>query len=228
MMTTESAGKSRLTSAPLLLITAVFLLMAIGGGYLVRESRTRKSSSALTPNVGMPSNVSPAPARTPETVVPQETPEQLKQMADQQAQPILAKLKASPTDPALLVQLGDLRYDAGQYKQAISYYEQSLALDPNNTRVRADMASAYAYSGDYDRAIAEYKTALKYDPKHALSLYNLGMVLWRDKGDTKDAVEAWETLLRANPQFAQQMQVSKLVEQAKQHAHMAPPGQTGK
>jgi tetratricopeptide (TPR) repeat protein len=85
------------------------------------------------------------------------------------------------------------------------------------------MANAYAYTGDPDRAISEYKNALKYDPKHGLSLLNLGMVQWHDKGDAKSAVETWETLLKVNPQFAMQVQVEKLIAKAKEHINMPAP-----
>jgi tetratricopeptide (TPR) repeat protein len=144
-------------------------------------------------------------------------------MADEQAKPIAEKLKSTPKDPALLAQLGDLRFDAAQYKEAITYYEQSLALDPKNTRVRSDMANAYAYTGNPDRAITEYQTALKQDPKSGLCLLNLGMVQWHDKGDVKSAVETWEQLIKVNPQFAKQVQVEKLIAKAKEHATMPAP-----
>jgi tetratricopeptide (TPR) repeat protein len=152
-------------------------------------------------------------------------PGELKRLADVQAQPMMDKLKSRPKDPALLAQLGDLRFDAGQYKEAITFYEQSLALDPKNARVRSDMANAYAYTGNPDHAISEYQTALKYDPKHGLSLLNLGMVQWHDKGDVKSAVETWEKLIKVNPQFAQQVQVEKLIVKAKEHVNMPAPSE---
>jgi tetratricopeptide (TPR) repeat protein len=194
----------------------VFLVVGLALGYAIRASRpgpsTATQAKATVPIAGLPANV-PTP------------PGELKRMADEQAQPIVEKLKSDPKDPALLTQLGDLRFDAAQYKEAITYYERSLELDPKNTRVRADMASAYAYTGNPDRAISEYRTALKYDPKHGLSLLNLGIIQWHDKGDVKSAVETWEKLIKVNPQFAQQVQVKKLIAKAKEHLNTPAPTQ---
>jgi tetratricopeptide (TPR) repeat protein len=192
----------------------VFLVVGLALGYVIRGSRPGSGNATqakpTVPIAGLPANVP-------------DSPEQLQRMADEQAKPIVEKLKSDPKDPALLTQLGDLRFDAAQYKEAIKYYEQSLELDPKNTRVRADMANAYAYTGNPDRAISEYQTALKYDPKHGLSLFNLGMVQWHDKGDVKSAVETWEKLIKVNPQFAQQVHVERLIAKAKAHLNMPVP-----
>jgi cytochrome c-type biogenesis protein CcmH/NrfG len=213
MTTNERATKSRYSPTQSLVMAAVLLVVGLALGYVIRGSRSGPGNAKpAAPVASMPASA-PVP------------PEQLQRMADEQAKPIVEKLKSDPKDPALLAQLGDLRFDAAQYKEAIRYYERSLELDPKNTRVRADMANAYAYTGNPDRAISEYQTALKYDPKHGLSLLNLGMVQWHDKSDAKSAVETWEKLIKVNPQFAQQVQVEKLIAKAKEHLGMPPPTQ---
>lgn len=217
MTTNERATKSGFTPAQQLLVMVVVLVVVglVLGYYVIRGARPATGNATQAkPNAAAANLATNAPT----------SPEQLKQMADEQAKPIVEKLKSDPKDPALLAQLGDLRSDASQYKEAITYYEQSLAIDPKNTRVRADMANAYAYTGDPDRAISEYQTALKYDPKNGLSLLNLGMVQWHDKGDVKSAVETWKKLIKVNPQFAQQVQVEKLIAKAKEHLNMPDQG----
>jgi len=219
MITNEQDTKSGFSPTQSLAMAVIFLIIGLTLGYVVRGSHPAKNAVPVAtrnaPMAGLPANV-------------QISPGELGRMADEQSKPIIEKLKSDPKDPALLAQLGDLRFDAGQYKEAITYYEQSLALDPKNTRVRADMANAYAYTGNPDRAISEYETGLKYDPKNGLSLLNLGMVQWHDKGDAKSAIATWEKLLKVNPTFAQQAQVDKLVEKAKEHANMASQPQAGK
>jgi len=216
MTTNEQATKSGYSPKQSLVMAVVFLVVGLALGYVIRGARPGSGSAAqakpTAPMAGLPANV-PVP------------PGELKRMADEQAKPIVEKLKSDPKDPALLAQLGDLRFDAAQYKEAITYYGQSLELDPKNTRVRADMANAYAYTGDPDRAISEYQTALKYDPKQGLSLLNLGMVQWHDKGDAKSAVETWEKLKKVNPQFAKQVQIDNLIAKAKEHTSMPAPAQ---
>ena len=214
MIMNEGIRKSGFSSTLSLVMAVVFLVVGIAFGYVIRGFNPRtKNATMTTPNssmAGLPANV-PIP------------PGELKRMADEESKPILDKIKSDPKDPALVAQLGDLRFDAGQYKEAITFYKQSLALDPKNATVRSDMADSYAYTGDPDRAISEYQTALQYDPKHGLSLLNLGLVQWHDKDDVKSAVETWEKLIKVNPQFAKQAQIEKLIAKAKEHINMPVP-----
>ena len=55
--------------------------------------------------------------------------------------------------------------------------------------------------------------ALTSNPKDANSLFNLGMIRWKGKGDTKGAVEAWNQLLKSNPRLdaPKKTQVEKLL-----------------
>jgi cytochrome c-type biogenesis protein CcmH/NrfG len=150
------------------------------------------------------------------------TPEQLRQMADKTAEPILAELKSKPNDAALLAKAGDVYYDAQQFPEAVKYYESALKLDPKNSNIRSDMGTAYYYLGDADRAIAELNTSLGYSPEHAQTLLNLGLIKWQAKMDINGAVAAWQKLLDTNPNFPQADQVKQMIAQAKQHSGMKP------
>jgi cytochrome c-type biogenesis protein CcmH/NrfG len=44
------------------------------------------------------------------------------------------------------------------------------------------------------------------------------LVRWQGKGDPKGAVEAWEKLLKANPNYPQRQQVEQYIAKAKEHA----------
>ena len=72
----------------------------------------------------------------------------MKAMADKQAEPLLEQLKSKPNDAALLAQIGNLYYDAHVFPVAIDYYQKALAIDPKNSAVRTDMATAMFYMGD--------------------------------------------------------------------------------
>lgn len=150
------------------------------------------------------------------------TPEQLRQIADKTAQPVLAELKSKPNDPALLAKAGDVYYDAQQFAEAVKYYESSLKSDPKNPNVRSDMATAYYYLGDADRAIAELTASLQYRPNHPQTLLNLGLIKWQAKMDIEGAVAAWQKLLDTNPNFEQADQVKKMIAQARQHSNIKP------
>ena len=222
----SSSDNGTWTSLQAYTLAVVCLLVGVAAGYLLRGS----GSSAAVPAAevaqpasgGMPQGRGGAGAST------QPSPEQMKDMADKQAAPLLAELKSKPNDPALLANVGNVYYDAQQFKDATNYYEQSLKADPKNFDVRTDMATAYFYLGDADRAIAEFNTVLKDDPKRAQTLFNLGMVKWEGKGDTEGAIEAWEKLLKDNPDYPDRQRVEQAISRAKQHSNMAPGTTTNK
>ena len=108
-------------------------------------------------------------------------------------------LKDDPKYLNVLIQLGNLYFDAEQFNQAIEAYSTALEIDPKNADVRTDLGIMYRKKGDYDRAIAEFKRAAEMAPKHVNSRYNLGIVLLHDKGDIKGAIKAWEDFLRVEP-----------------------------
>jgi tetratricopeptide (TPR) repeat protein len=149
-------------------------------------------------------------------------------MADKQAEPLLAQLKSNPNDATLLANIGNLYYDAQQYKEAIGYYDKSLNADPKNVNIRTDLGTAYFYAGDTTRAISEFQTALKDDPKHGQTLFNLGMVQWQGKGDLNGAIASWEKLLKVAPDYPDRARVEQLLAKAKEHANMAPGTKTDK
>ena len=53
-----------------------------------------------------------------------------------------------------------------------------------------------------------------------LALFNLGIVRWQGLKDPKGAIEAWERLLKTNPNYEQKEHVRELMERAKAHGSM--------
>ena len=189
------------TSLQAYLLAAFSLLLGVALGYLFRGSA--------------PSAQAAAPAQ----VVQQDSSFQRGQAAlAQSAAPLLDAVNKDPKDFDSLVQLGNVYYDGQQYPSAIQYYEKALAIHPDNPDVRTDMGTAYWYTGNADKAIAEMETSLKYQAGHPQSLFNLGWVRWQGKGDAKGAVDAWEKLLKANPNYPQKEQVLQNIAKAKEHA----------
>ena len=139
--------------------------------------------------------------------------DQMKQMADKKAAPLLEKLKGDPNNSDLLLQVGKIYKSTHQFKEAAGYYDKALQVDPKNVAVRTAMASCLYYNGDVDGAISQLQQALHYDPKDANSLFNLGMIKWQGKQDSKGALAAWQQLLKSNPQLSadRKAQVQKLM-----------------
>jgi hypothetical protein len=128
--------------------------------------------------------------------------EELKQMADKQAAPLVEKLKSNPNDSALLTQIGGIYHTSHLFKEAASYYGQALQVDPRNVAIRTKLASSLYRAGDVDGAIAQLDRALSYDPKDANSLFDLGIIRLEGKQDGKGALDAWQRLLKSNPQLS--------------------------
>ena len=194
------------TSLQAYLLAAFSLLLGVALGYLFRGSAPAAQAAA------------------PAAMAQQDSSFQRGQQADaqaalaQSAAPLLEAVNKDPNDFVSLVKLGDIYYDGQQYPSAIQYYEKALAIHPDNPDVRTDMGTAYWYTGNADKAIAEMETSLKYQAGHPQSLFNLGWVRWQGKGDAKGAVDAWEKLLKTNPNYPQKEQVQQYIAKAKEHA----------
>ena len=214
-------------------LAGVCLAIGLPVGYLLRGSAPAPTTVAATSAMaGMPPASATATEMPPAGAMPGGNPHagampggmpagtptlaDMKRMADKKAEPLLAQLKAKPNDAKLLNQIGIVYRSAHQFSDAETYFQKSLASDPKNADVRADMAACMFYSGDVDGAISELQQALKYDPKHAGALMNLGIIEWKAKNDVPDAIAAWQKLLKLIPDFPQTDQVEHLIVEVKQ------------
>jgi cytochrome c-type biogenesis protein CcmH/NrfG len=204
--TTKSAAW---TSMQAYVLAAFCLVLGVALGYLFRGSASPAAAQA-------------APSTTATTQ--QGTDPHQQQSADvqaaltQAAAPLLEAVNRNPNDYESLVKLGNVFYDGQQFPNAIQYYERALALHPENPDVRTDMGTAYWYTGNADKAVAAMETSLKYRPGHPQTLFNLGWVRWQGKSDAKGAVEAWQQLLKSNPDYPQKQQVEQYIAKAKEHS----------
>jgi cytochrome c-type biogenesis protein CcmH/NrfG len=220
--TNEGKISQSWTSTQAYIMAVLCLLVGCAVGYLLRGSVGGSSAPApaAAQQQGMP------PADMGQQQMP--SPEQLKAMADKAAAPLLEQLKSRPNDAGLLAQIGNLYYDAQIFPVAISYYQKALAIDPKNSSVRTDMATALFYSSDFDHAIAEFDHALKDDPRNSNALFNRGIVKWQGKMDVNGAMADWELLLKQNPNYEQADKVRMYMAQAKKHANIKPGQKTDK
>ena len=74
------------------------------------------------------------------------------------------------TDPAAAL-------DTGQ--QAVRYFERYLAVAPQDTNARVDMAAMLFYTGQTDKAIQVVGDVLKQDKNNVSANYNLGVFYWQ-------------------------------------------------
>jgi tetratricopeptide (TPR) repeat protein len=89
-------------------------------------------------------------------------------------------------------------------EQAIEHFNKALAIRPNYSEARANLANVYLDLGQYDRAIALYREVLSdvLYPTPYIAQGNLGWALYK-KGDTRGALENIRGALIANPKFCQ-------------------------
>jgi cytochrome c-type biogenesis protein CcmH/NrfG len=226
MPDTKETGAGNWTSVQAYVLSVICLLVGVAIGYLVRGSAPTQpgtvSAQSQPGSMGEGSMGQGSMGQSSAAVgnAAQPTPEQLKQMADTQAQPLLEQLKTEPNNAELLYKIGNIYYDTQQYPEAVTYYESSLKINPKATDVRTDLGTAYHLMGQPDRAIEEFDAVLKVDNKHANALFNEGMVKWQDKMDISGAVASWKRLLETNPNYPQRDRVQQLIAQAEQHLSM--------
>jgi cytochrome c-type biogenesis protein CcmH/NrfG len=194
-------------------LAAVCLLIGLAVGYLFRGSQSTAVPvpANATANAGAAAH---AGMGGPNAMGGQQpTFEQMKQMADKKAEPLVAKLKDDPKNADLLIQVGNVYFSTHQFKEAAEYYGKSLDVKPKNVQIRTQMASCLYYTGDVDGSLQQLTQATVDDPKDANSLFNLGMIRWQAKKDSKGALAAWAQLLKTNPQLepAKKAQVQKLM-----------------
>ena len=187
-------------------LAAACLLLGVALGYLFRGS-----ASPTTP-------VAAATSSQQQAGAPRQASADAQAALEQASAPLLEAIKNDPNDYDSLVKLGNLFYDAQQFRNSIQYYERALKIHPENPDVRTDMGTAYWYAGNADKAVAAMEASLHYRPGHHQTLFNLGWVRWQGMADPKGAIKAWEQLLKSNPDYPQRQQVERYIAKAKEHA----------
>lgn len=182
----------------------ICLLAGLPIGYMIRASAP--SPTGPVPTVAVPAANKP--------VMP--SLEQMKHMADKQAEPVMQKLTKDPNDAKLLIDAGNIYMRTHQFGDAIPYYRKALETDPKNYAVRADLASCLYFTGNPDGALAELQKSLTYSPRHPGTLLNVGIIEWKGKHDATGAIATWQKLLKLNPNFDRKDQVLRLIAQAQQ------------
>ena len=105
----------------------------------------------------------------------------------------------NPNDAQPRVQLGNMFFDAEQYPQSITWYEQALKINPRDPNVSTDLGVAYYYTNQPDRALAQFDRSLQIDPKHVKTLLNVGIVRAFGKQDFDGAAKAWQQVVDLSP-----------------------------
>ncbi len=193
--TTQPAAASAWQAKQVYAMAVICLVVGLAIGYLFHGSQSPGAPAQLAAKAAVAAPAGHMGGKMPSL-------EQMKQMADKKAAPLLDKLKGDPNNSDLLVQVGNIYKSTHQFKDAAGYFDKALQVDPKHVAIRTELASCLYYNGDVDGAISQLQQALHYDPKDANALFNLGMMKWQGKQDSKAAVAAWQELLKSNPQLS--------------------------
>lgn len=207
--------KTGWSSVQVYTLSAICLLVGVTMGFLFRGSKAPQAPATAVQTQMQGGNPMGGGQGAPAAP----TPDQLKQMADQQVAPLLEQLKQNPKDSALLTKIATYYMAARQYEDAEKYFQMAVDVKPTADAL-TKLGNAEYFAGSTDKAIATFNKALEVDPKFANALYNLGMLKWQDQGDVKGAIACWEKLIKTNPNHPQRAQVEKMIAKAKEHEKM--------
>jgi tetratricopeptide (TPR) repeat protein len=112
---------------------------------------------------------------------------------------LTAAAEQRPGDAAVRIELGNVYFDAERYPEAITWYEQALAIDPKNVNASTDLGVSYYYSNQPDKALAQFERSLALDRAHVKTLLNMGIVRAFGKQDLEGAARAWEQVIAVAP-----------------------------
>jgi cellulose synthase operon protein C len=115
------------------------------------------------------------------------------------ARSLAAKMaQATPGDAALYSTLGGLFQASGQLDEAAVWFEETLAVAPNNTAAAYNLASINASRGQVDLAATQFEAILKREPNNAAALSARAQIDWA-RGEREAAIQRLGRARAADP-----------------------------
>ncbi len=116
-----------------------------------------------------------------------------------QAAAIFGSLLAQyPGDPRLLLELGNVRLNMQDFRQAEQWLAASLAREPNQPYARLNLAIALQHLRRYPEALDNLRQALAIKPDLAAAHFESGCVL-RQLGQTEAALQSFKQAIAHDP-----------------------------
>ena len=190
------------------------ILFGVIVGWVLGSQQARSTGPAAAPAA-----VAQSQAQAPPPAGSQAIP-----LDPERVRALEAVAQQNPKDAQPRVQLGNMYFDAEQYPQAITWYEQAMALDDRDPNLSTDLGVAYYYTNQSDRAIAQFTHSLSLDARHTKTLLNMGIVRAFGKQDLAGAQEAWEQVVAIAPSSPEAQAAQKGLDGLKA-AHSQPQGQ---
>ena len=115
---------------------------------------------------------------------------------------ILQAIQLDPQLPLFHRSLGDLLQAHKDHPAAISAYEKSLALSPDDADTLLNMGNALKESGDPEGAMDCYRQILEQHPDHPKAILNIGKSIY-DQGDIVSSIKYYDKAIKLKPEYAE-------------------------
>ncbi len=146
-----------------------------------------------TPEPNVSTQATPA-AATPGEAVPAE----VEPLDEARVAALTATASANPTRADVRVELAELLASAGQWNDALPWYEAASRLSPDDAHIHTLLGEAYQFTQQPDKALAQYDLALRLDPVHVRAMYSKGIILL-ERDDVAGAVALWTKVTTTVP-----------------------------
>jgi tetratricopeptide (TPR) repeat protein len=102
----------------------------------------------------------------------------------------IEKIKTVYTEDSyeMNLRLGWLNYEAGQYYEAISFYNKAITLRPYAVEPRFGMVYPVYALGKIDEVITQYSKILEIDPQNSTANYRMGAIYYGKANYEKAAI----------------------------------------
>jgi cytochrome c-type biogenesis protein CcmH/NrfG len=179
------------------------MVFGLLGGWFIGDQHARRSGT-----IPVASSAAPA-SETAETRPPPP-------LDETQVKSLMNVANGDAKNVNARVQLANLYFDAERFPDAITWYEQALALDPRNVDVSTDLGVSYYYSNQADRALQQFDHSLGISPTHTKTLLNQGIGRAFGKQDLTGAAESWQKVVESAPGSPEAQAAQRALESLKQ------------
>lgn len=104
---------------------------------------------------------------------------------------------------------GESLQGQGRFAEALVQLKKAHELDPLSLIINAVLGSTLGTNGDYDGAIQQFRRTLEMEPGFGPALFMLAET-YEDKGQTKEAMKAYQEAVGAAPTPVRQAMVARL------------------
>ena len=139
---------------------------------------------------------------------------------EQREQTLRQTVQADPRHLDALIELGLLCFETARRQEAVGFFEQAVALDPNDPVSRASLGVVLLNQGWLDEARVQLQEGARLNPASVWCWHNLGMIHRRQR-NYQQAVESFRRELELLPRIEPTQTELRMVPQAHAELGMA-------